>query len=96
MKLVYRPEALDDLDDAYEWYEQQRDGLGEEFLESYLSLIGRILQFPELYGVLLHDVRAAPLRRFPYVVFYRAEQDRIVVIAVQHGSRGSKRWQSRI
>ena len=27
----FRPEAVDEVDAAYEWYEEQRAGLGEDF-----------------------------------------------------------------
>ena len=32
MSLSVRLAALADLDDAYDWYESQRPGLGDEFL----------------------------------------------------------------
>lgn len=31
VKLVFAPEAEQDLTEAYGWYEQQRLGLGEDF-----------------------------------------------------------------
>lgn len=33
-KLVLAPEVEADLDSAFDWYEQCRSGLGEEFLQS--------------------------------------------------------------
>jgi hypothetical protein len=32
LPVVFRPEARDEVDEAYAWYERQRPGLGEEFL----------------------------------------------------------------
>jgi hypothetical protein len=32
-KLIYTKEAEEDISDGYAWYENQREGLGEEFLE---------------------------------------------------------------
>jgi hypothetical protein len=32
--LIFRPAAAADVEEAYDWYESQRTGLGEEFLES--------------------------------------------------------------
>ena len=31
-RLVYRPEAVADVRAAFEWYERQREGLGDQFL----------------------------------------------------------------
>jgi plasmid stabilization system protein ParE len=34
-------------------------------------------------------------QRFPFGVFYQVEEDRVVVIAVLHGSRHPRAWQRR-
>jgi plasmid stabilization system protein ParE len=95
LPVVYLPEAQDDVGAAYSGYEQQQVGLGDRFLDSLRDRVSQICDNPALYAVLQDDVRAAPLRRFPYVVYYRAETDRIVVIAVQHRRRSSRSWQGR-
>lgn len=41
------PEAEQDLDEAYAWYEKQRVGLGEEFLTSVDACIEFICRFPD-------------------------------------------------
>ena len=50
----------------------------------------------ELYAKILHDARRAPVRRFPYSVFYKVEPERVVVISVFHGRRDPKVWQERV
>ena len=95
LALEFLPEAKDDIDAAYVAYERVSSGLGEQFLEMLRLLLQRIADSPSLYGNVTKEIRAAPLRRFPYVVYYRVETDRIVVIAVQHGRRSSRSWQSR-
>jgi toxin ParE1/3/4 len=96
LPVVYLPEAQNDVDEAYAAYEQRVVGLGERFLEVLQDQVDRIQAKPALYGVVYQDVRAAPLRQFPYVVYYRVETDQIVVIAVQHGRRSSRAWQGRV
>lgn len=54
-----------------------------------------ISQFPELYALLWQDVRAAPIRRHPYVIYYRVLADRVEVFAVLHARRDPSEWQSR-
>ena len=41
MRLVVRPAAAADIDEAYLWYEGQRAGLGEEFLVALRSAKAR-------------------------------------------------------
>jgi toxin ParE1/3/4 len=93
--VVYLPGARDDIDIAYISYEQRQAGLGDRFVETVRDQVARIQTNPSLYGVVYQDVRAAPMRRFPYVVYYRAEVGRVVIVAVQHGSRNWSNWQSR-
>ena len=76
LPVAYLPEALDDVEAAYLSYEGQCADLGNRFLAALRSRIDVIADNPNLYAVLHRDVRAAPLRRFPYVVYYRVESSR--------------------
>jgi plasmid stabilization system protein ParE len=40
-------------------------------------------------------MRRALVRRFPYAIYFRAAPDEIVVLAVIHGRRHPRHWQSR-
>lgn len=48
---ILRDEAVQELDDAYHWYEQQRDGLGDEFLKCVEDALRLIDQMPEAFPV---------------------------------------------
>jgi plasmid stabilization system protein ParE len=93
--IAFLPGAEDDIEAGYRWYERQRIGLGGRFLEALRELTDQIRDNPRLYGFFRRDVRAAPLQRFPYVVYYRDRGTDVLVIAVQHGRRASRAWQSR-
>jgi plasmid stabilization system protein ParE len=93
--LTFRAEARDELEDAYNWYEDQKATLGEDFLGCVNSTLDRIEQRPETYGVVFQDFRRAVVNRFPYAIYYRIISSRIIVIAVVHGKRDPKTWQSR-
>jgi plasmid stabilization system protein ParE len=95
LPVVYLPEAQDDIDEVYVSYEQHAAGLGNRFLDALRDRIDQIGDNPALYGVLHEDVRAAPLNKFPYIIYCRAEPDRVLVIAVQHGRRSSRSWRGR-
>jgi plasmid stabilization system protein ParE len=95
LPIEYRLEAMADIDAAYDWYENQSAGLGERFLTALHDHIERIQQQPAAYAIEYREVRPAPMRRFPYVVYYRIDPDRLLIVAVQHGSRHPRRWKSR-
>ena len=87
--------ALDDADEAVEWHENQRVGLGAEFLDDLDEQLERIQDNPELYAILYRKVRASPFQRFSYVIYYRIQTDRISVIAIQHSRRDPRIWRRR-
>jgi toxin ParE1/3/4 len=93
--VVYRREAQLEFDEAFDWYEGRRAGLGGEFAGAVQQTIDRIIANPERHGLVHSDVRCALVRRFPYGVYYQTEEQRIVVVAVFHSSRDPKVWQSR-
>lgn len=93
--LVFRPEIRDDLKEAFDWYESQKLGLGDEFIDCVDELLNRVCMMPEAYAIVYRDVRRAVIKRFPYAVYYRVISSRIVVTAIFHGRRSSKSWRSR-
>lgn len=88
-------EAEADLLQARDWYGQESPGLAEAFADSFETILARLETTPELYAVVLRNIRRGKLRRFPYLVYYRAFSDRIEVIGVLHGSRDPRVWQQR-
>ncbi len=94
--LTIQPEAEADLAAAFCWYEEQRSGLGLEFLDCVEEVWKRISSTPELHAATYRGVRQALVRRFPYVVCYLFESNEVEVIAVFHGHRDPKSWQSRV
>lgn len=96
LPIVLLPEAQAEFDQGVDWYEQQRPGLGQDFIDSVRDVTNRISTTPEVHAITYKDVRKAVVRRFPYNILYRVETDRIVVVAVFHTSRNPKDWQDRV
>lgn len=93
--LIVNPEAETDLADAYAWYEGRRAGLGDVLLARVEEVFEVIERTPELFGKAFQDLRMARIRRFPYVVVYRIDDDQVTVIAIYHTSRDPRGWQGR-
>ena len=94
-KLLVRPAAAADIDEAYRWYERQRVGLGEEFLSAVDAALQDLAAHPAAYAVIHRQTRRALLRRFPYAIFYRLYDENVIVIACMHGRRNPRRWKGR-
>lgn len=95
LPLHIRPEAERDVEDAAIWYEQQRAGLGHEFLDRVRDALAAVAGQPRQYPVVHRQTRRALARQFPFGIYYLIEADRIVVVAVMHGSRDPHKWQTR-
>jgi plasmid stabilization system protein ParE len=91
-RVIFRPAADQDVDSAFTWYERQQAGLGDQFLTSLHTTVDRIRLNPELYSRVRGLIRRAVLRRFPYLLFYVVEDERVVVIACLHASRDPETW----
>jgi toxin ParE1/3/4 len=96
LKIIVRPAAEEDLDEAAAWYEKQQGGLGKEFLASVDEAFAKLQDWPD-FGIPVHkELRRANLRRFPYGVFYLVEAQRIVIVGVLHGRRSPRVWKLRL
>jgi plasmid stabilization system protein ParE len=95
LPVVLRPEARDEFDEAFDWYEAKRPALGVDFAARVQEVFDRISANPQLHAVVFKDVRKAVVRRFPYSVFYRVEPSQVVVLAVFHGRRDPGIWKAR-
>lgn len=90
-----REEAERDLAAAVLWYEQQRAGLGRDFLDQALAAFQLLAEHPLTYPVVHRDTRRALLKRFPFGIYFRAERSQVVVIAIAHASRHPRHWRDR-
>ncbi|MCX6639388.1 MAG: type II toxin-antitoxin system RelE/ParE family toxin [bacterium] len=90
------PQAENDLKLAYQWYEEQHTGLGEDFLLCVEAGLSQIQTFPNLNPEVEENIRRNLIRRFPYGIFYIIDNNIITVLAVLHFRRNPKEWKKRL
>ena len=100
MKLRIDPSAEEETREAAAWYEEQRSGLGVEFLAAVDDAVHRIRRTPESYTRLEtlpeeESVRRFVLSRFPYAIIYELTDDEINILAVAHTRRRPGYWRNR-
>lgn len=93
--LQVRPAAAEEIREAAAWYEDRAPGLGRAFLAVLDQIEREMLENPARFPLLYRDVRRALMGRFPYGVFFRQREERLIVLAVVHLARDPNRWQSR-
>lgn len=89
-------EAEDDILEAYIWYEEQRTGLGEEFLDALYRARQTLLLNPATFRVRYKTkVRAFLVDRFPYLILYVLEKNDVNIISIFNTSRNPLIWKKR-
>ncbi|MHB1017871.1 MAG: type II toxin-antitoxin system RelE/ParE family toxin [Coriobacteriia bacterium] len=76
--------AVADVAEARDWYELQRPGLGDEFINAVDSAVDSILAFPGAHPAVYRGSRRFLLTRFPYCLYYRVDAAGILVVACLH------------
>jgi len=84
-----------DMREARAWYEKEAPQVAPWLREEIRATVHRIAERPRLYPVVHLNVRRAVVHRFPYAVFYRIEDEAILVIAIVHSARDPRVWQGR-
>jgi plasmid stabilization system protein ParE len=95
-RVIFTPDAHDDVADSYDWYERQEPGLGEEFLRCIEGSIRGIQRHPEMYPIAIDQFRRTPIRRFPFEIFYEPSVDGITIYSVFHCAQDPQQWHGRL
>jgi len=96
LRIVFRPAAKQEFDYAADRYDEQRPGLGEEFIVEIDQAIAKAAANPEHYPIVFGEIRRAVARRFPFSVYFRIRSNTMVVLSVFHGRRNPAIWQRRV
>ena len=95
LEIRLRPEAERDLLDAANWYEEQQNSLGQQFLDKALAGFSAIAEKPFLYPIVHRNIRRSLMHRFPFGIYYKIEGEVVIVFAIIHGSRDPQNWKMR-
>jgi len=96
LPIQFKSIAKAEFDEAVDWYEIRRSGLGTKFARAVREVLELISSAPTIHAKVLDDVREAIVPRYPYCVYYSEETTRIIVWAVFHTSRDPAVWQRRV
>ncbi len=61
-KLKIEPEALTDIQNATDWYNEAQAGLGKRFHNTVIKQIDSLGKNPHLYAIRYHKIRCMVLR----------------------------------
>lgn len=95
LNLIFHPDIAIEVKASYDWYQNQADGLGDDFLRELEAGCQTIVELPETWPVFRRKYRRFLLSKFPFSVIYRQKNDSIFVVAVMHNSRKPDCWINR-
>ena len=91
-----RPGVATDLSTAANWYNNERPGLGDEFVQAAYDAFDVIAERPLSFPVVRGNAHRALLKRFPYAIYFRVEHETVVVLVVIHTARSASVWRKRL
>ncbi|MBI4621278.1 MAG: type II toxin-antitoxin system RelE/ParE family toxin [Desulfobacterales bacterium] len=82
MKIKILNSANRDLIDGFYFYEKQTEGLGTYFLDTLFSDIDSLKIYARIHSIHFEKYHRLLSKRFPFAVYYRVENDIILIHAV--------------
>ncbi len=80
-KIVVEPEAIKDIDNACSYFSSlpiDTVNLNNNFLDD-IQLAFKILKINPFYQVKTKNYRAFPLRKFPYILFFKIDEEKKII-----------------
>ena len=93
--LVLRTRVRHDIERAARWYEDEREGLGAEYVAAVDRTLTAIERLPLRYPEAHKHVRRALVARFPYAAFFVVDPEQVVVLAILHQAADPSSWPGR-
>lgn len=94
--VVIDPRAIQDIQQAIDYYEDQQPGLGKKF-EAVLNKHLLTLEKNPFFRIRYDSVHCLPVKKFPYMLHFSIDEDQQVVTlrAVFHTAIDPKKWKKR-
>ncbi len=88
--------AIQDIQQAIDYYEEQQPGLGERFEAHLNEYLAKLEQNP-FFQIRYDDVHCLTLKKYPYMIHFTIDEDQklITVVAVFNTSRNPSIWKER-
>lgn len=88
--------AKQEVEEASDYYEEKRPGLGHRFILEFEQTLDAIQAFPGLGSKIEENCRRRRFKKFPYGVVFCVHEGAIYVLAVMHLRRMPGYWKDRL
>lgn len=77
--LSIEPEAIEDIQQAIDYYNSVKSGLGKKFFLQVDNQFNSLRKNPKAFAVRYNSIRCLPIRKFPYMIHYMVFDDKLQV-----------------
>jgi toxin ParE1/3/4 len=91
----FQAEALLEYESAIDWYLGRSYTAASRFADEIQLATERIAEHPQRWPNGPEKTRKLILQHFPFAVFYREFDEKILIVAIAHGNRRSSYWKDR-
>ena len=91
-RLIFHPDVKEEITSSYSWYQDQAEGLGEDFLSELEAAYQIIYEYPDFWPNFQHGFKRYLLARFPFSIIYRKHREQVYVVAIMHNRRRPGYW----
>lgn len=93
---VIDPRAMQDIQRAVDYYEEQQPGLGAQFEDTLNEYLLKLEQNP-FFQIRYDNVHCLPLKKYPYMIHFTVDEheELIMVRAVFNTFRNTEIWKKR-
>jgi hypothetical protein len=78
--VVLSPDAINDIDNAVEYYNQLSEGLGFEFTDTIDAYFKKIAALPTASAIRYDNIRVKPINTFPFTIHFTISDPTTVII----------------
>ncbi len=80
--------AQKEITQAWEWYEERQQSLGDRFVKEVINKIRLVEQNPERYPTSYKSYKEVPVIIFPFLIIYRLNRKKksVRIVSVFHTS----------
>ena len=88
-KILFTTKADADIEDAFNWYENQKQFLGWELRDELSNCIDKIMNDKVDYQMVTDCIHKLRLNRFPYSLYYIKDlhKKQVTILALFHSKR---------
>lgn len=96
--ILLEEDAENDLEEAYNWYEQQQPGLGLRLIQSLEKAYRFISQYPRASNPQHRQIYRYVMKKFPFGIYYLLDESHseVLIIGILHFKLNPKILQKRI